>query len=136
MVDAIAGIGFITENLNLNQLNGLYNAADCYVSPYRAEGFNLPPLEAAAAGCPIIVTKGGSTDDYVDDSFAIQVESTKKSFTNQCFLEPILESLISSLTQIIKCKAVLIDMRKARILIEKNYSWHVVCQELINQIES
>jgi len=135
MVDAISGIVCVTENLNLSQLNGLYNAADCYVSSYRAEGFNLPPLEAAAAGCPIVVTKGGSTDDYVDDLFAVRIESVKQSYASQHFLEPLLESLISSLTQLINHKAVVIDMKKARVLIEKNYSWSVICQELINRIE-
>ena len=54
IVNAISGIVCIAENLDLNQLNGLYNAADCYVSPYRAEGFNLPPLEAAASGLSLI----------------------------------------------------------------------------------
>ena len=33
----------ISNNLNILDLNNLYNIADCYVSPYRAEGFNLTP---------------------------------------------------------------------------------------------
>lgn len=40
----------ISNNLSQSQLNGLYGAADCYVSPYRAEGFNLtPPLKRLQA---------------------------------------------------------------------------------------
>jgi glycosyltransferase involved in cell wall biosynthesis len=54
----------------------LYHAADCYVSSYLAEGFNLPVLEAAACGLPVICTAGGSTDDFVTDDFALRVEST------------------------------------------------------------
>lgn len=53
----------------------LYQAADVYASPYRAEGFNLPVLEAAACGLPVIVTEGGSTDDFTDDSFALRLPS-------------------------------------------------------------
>ena len=57
--DVINNIFFISKNMDLSTLNELYNITDCYVSPYRAEGFNLTPLEAAASGTPIIVTKGG-----------------------------------------------------------------------------
>ena len=63
----------ISNNLTQSQLNGLYGAADCYASPYRAEGFNLTPLEAAASGTPVVITKGGSTDDYFHESFALQI---------------------------------------------------------------
>ncbi len=53
----------------------LYRAADACVSPYRAEGFNLPVLEAAASGLPVICTAGGATDDFVSDSFALKIRS-------------------------------------------------------------
>jgi glycosyltransferase involved in cell wall biosynthesis len=56
-------------------LAALYQAADVYVSPYEAEGFNLPVLEAAACGLPVICTRGGPTDDFVDDSFARRIDS-------------------------------------------------------------
>lgn len=51
----------------------LYQCADVYLSPYRAEGFNLPVLEAAACGLPVICTLGGSTDDFVDDSWTLRM---------------------------------------------------------------
>jgi len=54
-----ATIIYISQNVTLDQLSGLYAAADCYASPYLAEGFNLTPLEAAACGTPIVVTGGG-----------------------------------------------------------------------------
>jgi len=46
--DVLNAITLIPSNLNMMQMNGLYNIADCYVTPYRAEGFNLPALEAMA----------------------------------------------------------------------------------------
>jgi len=61
------------------QMARLYQAADVYVSSYRAEGFNLPVLEAAASGLPIICTGGGATDDFVSDDFARRIQSRKVS---------------------------------------------------------
>lgn len=65
----------LSDDLSLTALAALYGAADAYVSPYRAEGFNLPPLEAAACGVPIAVTAGGATDDYAQDCFALKIAS-------------------------------------------------------------
>jgi glycosyltransferase involved in cell wall biosynthesis len=53
----------------------LFRAADCYVSPYLAEGFNMPVLEAAACGVPIVCTDGGCTDDFTDPCFALRIRS-------------------------------------------------------------
>jgi glycosyltransferase involved in cell wall biosynthesis len=53
----------------------LLRAADCYVSPYRAEGFNLPVLEAMACGVGVICTAGGPTDEFTEQSFALRIPS-------------------------------------------------------------
>jgi glycosyltransferase involved in cell wall biosynthesis len=70
---ALAAISVISGNLNQGQLRTLYGIADWYVSPYRAEGFNLPVLEAIACGTPVIVTDGGSTDDFCPDGVAWRI---------------------------------------------------------------
>ena len=53
----------------------LTRAADVYVAPYRAEGFNLPVLEAAGCGVPVICTAGGPTDEFSDASFCRRIRS-------------------------------------------------------------
>jgi glycosyltransferase involved in cell wall biosynthesis len=63
------------EALTMQQMAALYRSADAYVSPYRGEGFNMPVLEAAACGLPVIVTGGGTTDDFVTDDFALKIRS-------------------------------------------------------------
>jgi glycosyltransferase involved in cell wall biosynthesis len=70
---------YFGDSFRLRKMAQLYQAADTYVSPYRAEGFNLPVLEAAASGLPIICTRGGSTDDFVTDAFARRIDSKKVS---------------------------------------------------------
>lgn len=62
----IARIIYLCENIPHEQLAGLYRSADCYVHPYRAEGYGLPIVEAMACGLPAIVTGGGACLDYVD----------------------------------------------------------------------
>ena len=68
-------IQYIGDNLNHAQMAAIFGAADAYVSPYHAEGFNLPVLEAAACGVPVICTAGGSTDDFTHESFALPIRS-------------------------------------------------------------
>jgi glycosyltransferase involved in cell wall biosynthesis len=79
--DSIAAISVIPGTLSLGQLRNLYCVADYYLSPYRAEGFNLPVIEAIACGTPVIVTAGGSTDDFCDSNVAIHIPSTLSTNT-------------------------------------------------------
>jgi len=56
-------VKFNIENLDKKELNKLYNNSDVFVSPTRAEAFNLPCLEALSCGKPVITTNfGGQTD--------------------------------------------------------------------------
>ena len=74
--DAVLGrVRVIQDNLNLQQLRTLYNISDWYVSPYRAEGFNLPVCEALVCGTPAMVTEGGATDDFVGVESGFKIQS-------------------------------------------------------------
>jgi len=134
MRDAVQGFFVMSQNLSLVQLNGLYNAADCYVSPYRAEGFNLTPLEAAAAGTPIIVTKGGSTDDYVNECAADQIEAIKVDVKEKTFLEPNLGSLMEKLEKRIAKNRNSIKSEFQGKVIGKNYTWDLVAKRMASSL--
>jgi len=60
---------YVGQSLSFDKLAALYHAADAYVSPYQAEAFNIPVLEAAACGLPVICTAGGPTDEFVTADF-------------------------------------------------------------------
>jgi len=60
-------ITFITDDYTPKQLNDLYNQADVFLSPTRAEAFNLPCLEAMACGKMCLVTGYGGQCDFVCD---------------------------------------------------------------------
>ena len=71
---------YINDELTPEQLPGLYRACDCFVLPYRGEGYGLPVVEAMACGLPVMVTAGGATDDFVRDEFAYRIPAQRMIF--------------------------------------------------------
>jgi len=126
---ALKDIIIISKNLPVSELNELYNISDCYVSPYRAEGFNIPPLEAAACGTPIIVTKGGSTDDYFNSRLGLQIESKLIHNQNNTMLDPNLDSLIECISSILH-KTNKYDKKNASKYVHDNYNWEKIIKKL------
>ncbi len=76
---AVPEIIYIDKYLPEEEMASLYRACDVFVCPYRGEGFSLPTLEAMACGLPVIVTKGGATDDFVSESFGWRIDAEQKS---------------------------------------------------------
>ena len=83
----------------------LYHSADAYVCPYSAEGFNLPALEAAACGLPIICTAGGATDDFVTPEFALPIQShLTGSLRGPTAMQliPMMDSLVEQMLKVVE----------------------------------
>lgn len=57
-------LGRVTDE----QLIELYSAASAFVYPSFYEGFGLPPLEAQACGCPVLVSNAASLPEVCADS--------------------------------------------------------------------
>lgn len=55
---------YLAKDLSDEELASLYRASDCYVHPYRGEGFGMPIAEAMSHGLPVIVTGYGSALDF------------------------------------------------------------------------
>jgi glycosyltransferase involved in cell wall biosynthesis len=129
---ALPPVTILSQNVPIRMLRQLYGACDAYVSPYRAEGFNLPPLEAAACGTPIVVTAGGPTDDYAHPSFALKVAS-KPGFDPEfggC-LEPDLDSLIDCMDRLVTGRAGEIDMQRGAADVHAHHSWARAAERLV-----
>ena len=124
----------ISENLNFKEIRNIYSITDCYVSPYKAEGFNLTPLEAAACGTRIVVTDGGSTDDYFDDCMGFKIESKEEKLNDNIYLKPKTNSLIEILDSIINKT----DNKKIQRsnFVHKNFSWENIVKKLKKEFES
>ena len=63
-------VRWIDRDLDVEEIDGLYALADCYVHPARGEGFGLPVAEAMLADVPVIAPASSGLADFVDDSTA------------------------------------------------------------------
>lgn len=104
--EVLESIVVLPNSLTMAELRFLYGGADCYVSPYRAEGFNLPVLEAMACGLPVVLTEGGATDDFFLPGTCFGVRGTLTSpaesgvDTKGDYIEPDVEDLARQMKQV------------------------------------
>jgi len=57
-------LGYVSDE----ELRALYEQAVCFIYPSLYEGFGLPPLEAMACGCPVIVSKAASMPEVCGEA--------------------------------------------------------------------
>lgn len=128
--EVLDGITAIPVNLKPSELTNLFGAADCYVSPYRAEGFNLPVLEAIACSIPTIVTLGGATDEFCDDDTSLRVPGRFCRWNGEdgvvgAYISPDLDALIAAMTRFVlggRPDAMRFEAARRRIL--ARFNWH------------
>ena len=60
----VTQVGYVTDD----ELRLLYQNASCFVYPSLYEGFGLPPLEAMASGCPVIVSNIASLPEVCGEA--------------------------------------------------------------------
>lgn len=129
--ETLDAIRMLSGHLDLTQLNALYNIADAYVTPYRAEGFNLPALEAQTCGTPVIVTEGGATKDFIQKSENyfipgqyIENANLKDDLKINAYFEPDLSSLILILENL--------NGKKLIHRINQSNSWNHACSAIVS----
>ena len=101
---------FMDSSVDDADLIEFYRAAEVFVYPSRAEGFGIPPLEAAALGVPVICSNSSAMEQF--------------TFFGEYHIDPFdLQLLVSRL------EAILIDLPSAERLKElsgivaREYSW-------------
>lgn len=58
----------VIDYVDTDTLACIYNLASLFVFPSLYEGFGLPPLEAMACGCPVVVSKAASLPEVCGDA--------------------------------------------------------------------
>ncbi|MBO9998798.1 MAG: glycosyltransferase family 4 protein [Cyanobacteria bacterium SID2] len=64
IVDRVKFLGFVPDNA----LADLYRTAIAFVFPSLYEGFGIPPLEAMACGCPVVVSHAASIPEVCNNA--------------------------------------------------------------------
>ena len=77
-------IMLIDRYLDQDSLAALMNAADCYVSLHRSEGFGLTMAEAMILGKPVIATGYSGNLDYMSNDTAYLVDWTESEVPAGC----------------------------------------------------
>jgi Glycosyl transferases group 1 len=139
-------IVYLDQDLSARDIAALYTACHCLVHPYRGEGFVLPVLEAMSCGLPVIVTAGGATDDFIDDSVGYQVSAKKQVFGNReisgmktvgdlWMLEPDSQMLAETLAHVFRCREEAQEKgRNGRRRAEAAWTWQHASRRALDRI--
>jgi len=144
----MSDIIYISHDLSFKEMAGLYSACDCLVSPYRAEGFGMPILEALACGCPAIATDFGACLDFCrkgpcsmikafiskqKEKNILQMETVIHPF----WAEPSREELVRLMSEVRKATE---SMKKQAVeysdQICRTYNWNTVAENAFKRLES
>ena len=101
--EAIRFVGAVEEE----KLNQLYSLADVFVYPSKFEGFGLPPLQAMAAGTPVICSNATSLPEVVGEAAIMHdaddvngfAESLKKIVTDKELAQSLRENGLERVQQ-------------------------------------
>lgn len=99
------------------ELANLYAGATAFVYPSLYEGFGIPPLEAMAAGCPVIASNTSSIPEVVGDAGLLFNPHSKESL--QVALEKVAHSP--------QLRADLIERGKARA---RQFTWDAMANHM------
>ena len=62
------------DGLDSNDLQHLYNSADCYISPNLGEGYGLTIIDAMLSELPVIVSRCGAPLDFVNRTTGLFID--------------------------------------------------------------
>jgi len=110
----------VTTGYVLDQdLPYLYSGAKIFVYPSVYEGFGMPPLEAMACGCPVIVSNKSSLPEVVGKAGIL--------------VEPTPTAISSAIIHILENNELAIKLSKKGILQAKKFIWKISAQKIIKE---
>jgi len=137
----------IGDMLSEDEISSVHSRGDCYVSLDRGEGFGLSPFTAGAVGNPIIVTGFGGSTEYAkeDNSYLVDYMLTPVFGMpwspwydgTQLWAEPNVIDGANKMKYVYENR----EEAKAKGLklqdsIIKNFSWEVISNKIITEIEA
>lgn len=140
-------INFISDMLSEEEILGLHARGDCYVSLDRGEGFGLGPFEAGAVANSVIITGFGGAleyakkdNSYLVDYILVPVHGMPYSpwyRGEQLWAEPGIKHGADLMKYVYENRNEAKEKGlKLKQYINENFSWEVIAQKIINEIES
>jgi len=122
-------------NYQYKDLVKLYHEADVFVSPTRAESFNIPCTEAMACGLPVITTDFGGQTDFCTNDTGWLVSGDLKLVEHEIQYEET-KWLTPDITQLKKAmrEAYATHKEKGQKVLEvaKQFTWDSTAEKIIN----
>lgn len=104
----------ITKDIEEDEINGIHQYSDCYVSPHHGEGWGMPIHDAINFKNEIIVTKFGGITEFLNDDSANIIKHTMGPVKNmewckfygkyQSWANPSKESLMKLMRKVYSSK--------------------------------
>ena len=138
--DKIKVSGFMEENEYIETLQN----SDCLITCARAEGWNLPLIEAMACGVPVICSDYGAQLEFADKhANKVKIKDYRKPkemfMLEDCpglWAEPDFDDLKKVIRYVFEnyteCKKI---ARKGATYIKKNFSWEKAIEKALYEIE-
>ena len=111
------------ENITTTRKNFILTKASLFVFPSLYEGFGLPPIEAMAKGCPVIVSNNSSLTEVCGDA-AIYIDPEN------------VDEIASKIIDVLNNGDLLEQMSQAGISRSKFFKWYFSGIVHLNTIES
>ncbi len=128
------------DNLPYDKMIDLYNKCTVFVSPTRAESYNLPAIEAMACGLPVITTDFGGQNDYCNNEngwiIGGKLEEVKHEiFYEECkWLTPSIPELRKAMREAFENKELVKKKGLKALETARKNSWDITAKKIISLI--
>jgi glycosyltransferase involved in cell wall biosynthesis len=147
LIDGVAprkeGLPLLNLNIDhkpYDKMVDMYNKCTVFVSPTRAESYNLPCIEAMACGLPVITTNFGGQVDFCNNKtgwiIGGKLEQVKHEIMYEecCWLSPSIQELRNALREAYsKPDRVLVKGKSALEIARKN-TWDNTAKKIVDLI--
>lgn len=129
--DSVKWLGRISDEDLIRE----YQLASAFIFPSLYEGFGLPPLEAMACGCPVLLSDRASLPEVGGPAYDADVAESNGAVI---YFDPTdTDSIVSVIEKTLSLKSHQIDRLSANAIERsKQFSWQGLADRIINSIQN